>query len=335
MGQRYSKLEWAKSFRKIPTPLKSKLAEMGDEHFVVACSKELVAGDFENERYAHLDILEESDLWEGWTSLIPTPNVGRTSYLNCEVSEEIDKSAGKVSKRFVSQAPDWKGSGMHEIRYSKEVWAKRLVPPSFTQLGFRRLDSPEEGNRLLVHFEVHELFHLKMEGFEEKLLRALNLLQENVGKVGLSAVNETDRKRIGELSRFIGWFELKDFEVRDIPNLLSARESSRKAQVDKLTKLLDFEPRRILRGANGFSSYLCVQYTDDLFVCGNFSNGSLLYAVKSDWKTLFQWSQDDLRDAFTGAVERILYKPGWYERLRALVFKERRVPLDDQTLLDL
>lgn len=334
MGLKYSKLDWAKSLRKIPKSLIRQIEEMEDGYFVAACTKELFAEDFESERYAHLNILDESDLVEDWTSLIPTPNVGRTSYLNCEVSEEIDKKAGKVSKRFVSQAPNWKGSGMHEIRFSKDVWAKKLIPPVFSQIGFRRLESGEERKRLLVHFEVHELFHPQLENVEKKLLRALNLLQENVGKVGLSEVNETDRTRIGALSHSIGWIEVKNADAKTILSSLSLKEVEHRLQAEKLSALLELSPLRIARGTGGFSAYLAIQYSQDFFVLGNFSTGKLLYAVKADWKKMSQWSKDDLGAAMSGAVERIVHKPDWYDKLRTRVLKERGEPLDDQTLLN-
>lgn len=335
MGQKYSKLEWAKRFRKIPASIDSQLEEMGDERFVVACSKEFLVEDFQLERYVHLDILDETDLLEEWTSLIPSPNIGKTSYLNCEVSEEIDKKAGKVSKKFASQAPDWKGAGMHEIKFTKEVWAKKLIPPIFSQIGFRLLDSREEKGRILVHFEVHELFHLKIENLDEKLLRALNLLQENVGKIGLSQINESDRERIGELSNFVGWSALEFHGLKDIWECMRIREWDRNFAKERLNGLLELKPLMVARGSHAFAGYLGFRFTDDLVVFADLARGSCLYAVESDWESFLSMSREELILAHTEAQQRITHKDGWFDKLRTLVLKERGEPLDDQTLLDL
>lgn len=338
-------LPWGKNFRTLPTVLADELAKIDDQDFVVGCAKAVPAQAIAAGAYAHLGITAESPPPETWTSLLPSPNVGRTSHRNASVLEEPVKTQGKARKRIEGRAPDWKGGGLHPIQYWRDVWPKRLLIPTMTRLAFRRPGRNGDGEATgdVVLFQIQEVLNKTRPDFEDEVLRCVNLLQENVGEAKILVLDAAESAYVRRAAEEIGWeplpaggcAETVAAVVRKLGRVgLNYPAMTQKAE-ERLQVLHRLGPQRLLQGAGSFAGCFAAVFTDELVVFENLELDHALFAVPGNWRELSRLTRTELRTKFAspGETERLVHAPGWEERLTRIVKQSRGEPFDTQAEL--
>jgi hypothetical protein len=323
----------------LPAVIEAGLASIPDDlAFVVGGTKTIRADELAAGSYEHLKIRSTDDIRDLPVSLIPSPNVGRTSHRNATVLEEVVKTQGKQPKRIEGRAPDWKGGGLHTIHYWREVWPRRLVLPSMSRLAFRRADAVGPDGSVVVRFQIQEVLTKAQPDFRDEVLRCINLLQENVGIVDLLPLDAAEAGVLRRAAEDIGWELLPNAEPAETRDVVVRKlgtsgeplpDLSRKA-LERLELIQRLQPLHLFQGSGGFAGYFTAVLAHDLVVFENLEVENALYVIRGDWPALSRLTRTELRAQSAGNIERIIHTPGWEERLTRVVKQARGEQVDPQ-----
>lgn len=362
MPRNYTPLPWKKTFRKVPPAIARTLAETTAEAFVVSCEKRLAEADMAAGIYRHLCISGTADLPTAARVILPSPNVGPSSFANVTPAEVAVKELGTVPKRIHGYAPSWKGSGLHRTTYVRQVWFTRLVVPPMTPLAMETVAEPagrppadrdhgaapeREGDvsalqspaaSVCLRFRVGEVLRRTDPDFGPKLLRCLNLLQENVGAIGLIPVDADEAAAVAAAAEDIGWEVLpaitSDPAEGEILRLIGLREPARApAARARLELLRDLNPRRVWHSTRGYVGYFLAEFADELTVIENLEADDALYLVRRPAAELSTLTRSELRAQLGEGAEWIARTPGWEARLSERVLAALGQAPDGQRLL--
>ena len=87
------------------------------------------------------------------------------------------------TKSVAIEAPSWNSGSTHTIWWDREVYQRDWIAPKGVPLSISIIERREEAS--VVKFAVDEVINRRTPKFEEALLFNLNILQENVGAVGV------------------------------------------------------------------------------------------------------------------------------------------------------
>lgn len=329
MAQSNSKLHWKKGFRKLPASIEVALSRFHPHNYcVVGCSKVIPLTELEEGRYVHLGIRSASDFHSDFVSVIPSPNGGPASFANATPIERIDKRRGKHSKLIRGRAPTPGRLTSHRTTYRRYVWHRTYHPPAMAHIVFKRFISEQGDNRLLVYFQIQERINVSDPECRTKILRGINLLQENVGVVDLLPAGRAEEESILRISEDIGWRVLPESEHRHaLDRLISqiGHDKSERAKViqDRFDYILRLNPRRILHSTHGFVGYFVIDFCDNLSVFENLEVDHAMYVVRCAADELSRLSRSQLKARLGADVERIIHSKGWKKRLASLVNEAR------------
>jgi hypothetical protein len=197
MPRSFSHLPWKQSFRRLPPEIENALESFPAETMcVVGCAKVLSASEVAAGHYRHLYIDDLSDVREEFESLIPSPNVGPTSFANSTTIERADKKRGKHTKLIHGRAPTRGRFSSHPTAYRREVWHRTFHPPGMSHIAYKRLPGGSDDKHVPVHFQIQEVVNTSSPDCATSLLRCVNLLQENGGRVDLLRLAEAEADSI-------------------------------------------------------------------------------------------------------------------------------------------
>lgn len=330
---RSSPLPWKKTFRKLPPVIERALVQLPPGALcVVGCTKVLSEAELAAGTYQHLCIATKADFSPELQVLLPSPNVGPTSHANAIPEERPLKDRPKYTKLMHGRAPSWNGERLHRTTFHREVWQRELVPPAMALLGFRALASCATESGITVHFQVQEAFDPADPQFRDKLLRCVNLLQENVGAVGVHSIDKTGADALRGLSEDLGWCPLDEAATEAVLARIAQRSAGRGGEVFRLMRerfhcIRKLEPRRILHSARGFVGYFLIDYCDNLAVFENLEVDNALYVVRADANSLRRMTRRELFARVGKDVERIVHTKDWMQQLDNIV----RLARDDQS----
>jgi hypothetical protein len=307
------------------------------QHIVVGCVKELSAADFKSRRYQHLEIYEAVDLSTEPISLLPSPNVGRTSYLNAVVEEMVRKTGGKVTKTIYGTAPSSGGWKRHPTKRTIQVWPKNFIFPAMSHLTIQRVTDVTNPERILVRFQVEEVLNPRGDGFKKDLLRCINLLLENAGNADVFPLEFNEAEQLRRSYGTIDWELLPNGTCEDVTKtvirkLRQPTPALRKQVTNRLAAIDELKPERRFQGRGHFTSYLAAQFTQNLVVFENLRLGAI-YVMHTDWETLSKLSRSELLSSHRDKFIRILHQPGWEQRLGKLIHEARGENDEPQTRL--
>ncbi len=333
---RSSSLPWKKTFRKLPPVIENALVHLPPGALcVVGCTKVLAEAEIAAGLYRHLCIGSMEALSPETQVLLPSPNVGPTSHANAIPEERPLKDRPKYAKLMHGKAPSWRGEKKHRTTFRREVWQRELLPPAMALLGFRALPRPGSEAGVAVHFQVQEPLDPAQSDFRDKLLRCVNLLQENVGAVGVHPVDHGEADALRGLSEDLGWVPLDEASTEAVLARIAQRSAGQGGEVFRLMRerfdcIRKLEPRRILHSARGFVGYFLIDYCDNLAVFENLEVDNALYVVRADADSLRRMTRQELFARVGEGVERIVHTKDWMQRLDNIV----RLARDDQSPRD-
>ncbi|MFS4439077.1 hypothetical protein ACMA5I_12750 [Paracoccaceae bacterium GXU_MW_L88] len=315
-------VKW-KSFRKIPPQVVKRLDDLGSETVKVIVAKQLTEEDIVKDVYGHVNLDQESCKPDKSWSIIPNLNTGRFSRKNVDGWEVVRKDLPKITKYYYQDILIYGDSARNDwttVAIPREVYERDQHPPYLFSIEIEVKRSNPDGSFNVV-FAIDEPIPRNSISFEDDLLFALNLLQENVGDVGIADGGNPKVTFTSELD----WEVFPPENVDDVIRTFSSKDGKPiseelKDVIEERMRLFDaYEPQNYLRGMGGNDYYIGAKYSDDLVVFENLKYGNALYVLYEDWKELSQKSRSELLKSKASGFDRIVHTDGWENRFAVLM----------------
>lgn len=315
-----------KNLRKIPSHVSTKIDRLSGNEVVVACARTLSAEEINGGRYAHLDIRMEEGEPLHPDSIVPPSDVGRYSAKNAERYIKKLTDQPKETHYNEVEAPNYgdPSKGYHTVelpykKYTTQEMAPTLIPLEIEWLAAEALHP----DTFVFRFTIREELDPTEEDFEAKLLRNLNLLQENVGKVDVFPPGAPQRDYLDHI--YVDWEILPPGEGqsrdRVLPNVRGSSVKERREIAERYTFLEELGPTCIVEGQNYFERYFGTMFGEEVVVFENLTYGNAVYVMNEKWKDLSKKSRTELIEEDPESVTRIVHRDGWKRRVKQEVRK--------------
>lgn len=320
-----NKPKWKKRFFKIPKKIRADLQNIKDNDVKVLAAKTVKRSDLESGLFAHLgldiDLVKAGQSWE----VMPSDTFGTISNRNQLGWFTTRRDLPKYTKYFyhdIQNFGDGSTYGWSTVAIPREVYERDETPPYLFHLEIKIENINADGSVDLI-CSVDEIFDKASTHFEEDLLFAINLLQENFGDVGV--IGSTSPTPV--FSSHLDW---DVFPPGNIDEVIQRISSTDKIHIDPDLELIkdrldlfqQFEPQQFLRGLGGNAHYIGAKFSDDLVVFENIKYGNALYILYEDWEELSKQPRSDLLRKKTSQFDRIIHTHGWKNRFAVLMQKE-------------
>jgi len=310
---------WKKSFRSLPAQLVRELASVDSENVKVLAGKLISPDDVSQGIYHHLELRSE-DLVVGKTwEVVPPPQIGTRSKRNVEGWVNVRTDLPKFTKYFyhdIQNFGDASRNGWSTVAIPREVYERDEYPPYLFHIEVSVAEESPNGNFGIV-FSIDEIFLRSSASFDDDLLFAVNLLQENTGVSGLVAAENPAYVFTSDLNWDI-------FPPGDLDAVAQAFSNGRRPSLadtvhERLSLFEEFKPTEYLRGLGGNDQYIGAKYADNLVVFENLKYGNALYALYDDWESLSKKPRSELLRLRTSQFDRIIHTEGWETRFAVLM----------------
>jgi hypothetical protein len=170
---------------------------------------------------------------------------------------------------------------------------------------------------VIVKFSIDSIFDKTEPGFENELLWALNILQENTGVAGVFASDATRQDCLATIA--LDWEIFPPGTADEVIGILRKRRSGRATKADaiieeRLRLFSSLKPTAYLAGKAKFAAYIGAKFADDLVVFENVQYGNALYVLYDDWEDVSKRSRIDLLKGTSESFDRFVHADGWEER---------------------
>jgi hypothetical protein len=314
-----------KNFRQIPDEVRQRLATFAVDDVVVAVAKLLSIQNVE--KYAHLGLrIEDGDL-KVPAPFVPNVSAGKYSTINVDGKEVVRKDLPMMHKEFSFYAPSWHSSGTHLVSHTREVYQRDFIAPKEVELVIELLERRGEG--FLVKFAVDQVVNRHAADFEADLLYNLNILQEDVGSVGVfessaSLADYAATIRVDWELLPAGQMDAREAVARLLYGKRPVPDEARAVMESRMAVFATLRPTHFISGNTGFVRYFGAKYADDFVVFENLRYGNAIYVMFENWQQLSQKSRIDLLKGDRMGFERIEHREGWEDRLEAVLESYRR-----------
>lgn len=318
---------WKRNLNQIPTSVKAKLAEHPDARYVAGIVKAIPRAALEGGTFAHLGIGIVNGVLCHLPRVVPPVAMGRYSAKNQEGWVVVHRDLPMITETFYFEVPnygDW-SNGSHTISQDREVYQKDYIDPPTCELLVEVLHQSETEAVFKVAIDLP--LDRDAESFDEQLLFALNLLQENLGAAGVLPANAEADQLLSTVG--IGWQifppgTADEVVRRAIAGMRRASAEQQERVRERVAMFNALQPEKFLQGQGGLNSYVGALFADDLVVFENVRYGNALYILFADWAEVSKRSRIDLLRARNVRFERFVHSPGWQERFERFILAEKR-----------
>lgn len=325
---KFKPVDWKRNIRAIPNHVKAKLSSQSEEEYVVGCVLSIPKNEIEHGKYDHLKLQMAGDRLVFVEQVLPPANMGKFSTRNREGWEVKRTDLPKYWKTFSFEAPnygDW-SYGSHTVSHDREVYHRDYFDPLDLFIEVRELETSRP-DHFIVKFVVGIKLDRSSSIFEDNLLFALNLLQENTGNADIIPVDASDRYLLSTLE--LNWEIFPPKSEEDIIRVIKA--SRRSIPTDELATIKErlaifgsLNPKQLVRGRGGLNQYIGAQFADDLIVFENVRKGNALYILFEDWEKVSRLSRTEILRSADVNYHRIEHKDGWVREFKEFMRKEMR-----------
>ena len=317
---------WKKNLRKIPASILDKIETIQDDKVVAACGVKISPARIIDDDFKHLGIeIVEGDLKYS-ERVPPRPDVGYCSKYNLYGKEIVYRDLPKIQKTYWWESPnygDW-DKGSHDNSMTRDVYRREWMPPKYLEICVEMMGIDNKNNHIF-RFTIDYPISKKDEQFQEKLLFALNLLQENVGNHGVFPAGAKAGDYLKSL--YVNWEILPAGELEDVVNrimtgLKRTDTATRKRLTERIKLLEKLQPRNTIFGTSGFQGYVGAQFADDLVVFESVDYGNAIYVMFEDWEYLSKKTRTELLSSSNYNFIRIPHTKTWRRRFLRTVKDE-------------
>ncbi|MEM8777095.1 MAG: hypothetical protein AAGF53_18860 [Pseudomonadota bacterium] len=318
----YRRIDWSpRNFNKIPQKILKALEGIDEEIISVSVSKLIKPSEI-GARYGHVNFPE--NLGEVATTLPPL-DMGKWSERNRTGWEYPRRDLPKITKTRTFETPNFGDAatyGTHTHYLDQEVYPREHHEPRMYQIETEKLKEGTGDDAVSVYrVAIDAPIDRASDSFELDLLWALNILQENVGAVGVFPSDATRADYLntvqldwqffppGTRDEVIAFFTGNGGGAGQVGHTVAARV----ALFEKL------QPTRYLKGTGGMNSYVGAQFANDLVVFENVRYGNALYVLYDDWQEVSQRSRLALLKGTDESFDRFAHTEGWEGRFLELL----------------
>lgn len=328
MTNQFRPVPWQRNLRIIPHAVRAKLDAAPDAEFVAGVVKAVPLAAIQAGRFTHLGIKVVNGEVSNPARSRPPAEMGSYSKKNREGWEVVRRDLPMITQTRSFDTPnfgDW-SNGSHTVEVDRDVYQRDYFDPLDSDIIVEKLRVGSNGE-IVFKFLVDFPLDRKLQNFEEDLLFALNLLQENLGT---SDVLPRDANRDDLLSTLELDWEIfppgtVDEVVRRTIGRLGRASPEQEALVRERIQLFSkLKPKKHIHGRGGLNRYIGALFADDLVVFENIHYGNALYVLYQDWAQVSQRSRVDLLKCRDVRFERFVHCEGWIERFTNHIRAEKR-----------
>lgn len=319
-----------KNVRKVPDAVRSRLGRLTDRYIIGGVLKVFGKAELESGALVHLGVKLGTDGLEAPKAVVPPAKSGKYSDWNRDGREVVRRDLPIETHYHSVDTPNWGDLyyGTHSVDLPYKKYPRDFVAPGLASILIECADPRPGREQYGITFQVDTVLDRQSETFEENLLEALNLLQENVGACGVqpSGVKLADYLE----TRSLAW-EILPPGTREevVTRILGGRTSSPEIHTrleERYDLLVSLNPVRLIAGTSGFARYFGGQIADDLVVFENVEYGNAAYIMFGSWEVLSQKSRTELLSGRFGSdFERVTHGTGWEDRVRDIVADRQRL----------
>jgi hypothetical protein len=316
-----------KNLRKVPPNIMKKVHNIENQYIVVGILKNFDRNSILEGHLSHLDItLDETSLIVP-SEVMPKATQGKYSERNIDGYEIIRKDLPKETHYRTMEVPSW-GSyySTHEVDMPYEKYPRDYVSPRLSTIKIECQNTSPDLEKYAIKFEVSDILDKGHPTFEENLLIALNLLQENVYSCSVFASDSSFEDYLRTVQ--LAWEFLPPGNREDDIRRVFGRSIPTSEQITEIEARYDFiislNPRELLYGSSGFQRYFGALLEDSLVVFENIKYGNALYVMHDDWEHLSTLSRLDLMSGRYGEnFERVIHSVGWEQKVKEIIQRYR------------
>lgn len=324
---KFGTVAWKRNLNQIPSAVKAKLAAPSKGRFLAGVVKTIPTTELRNGTFAHIGVGQVNGEFVFLDHVLPPAAMGRYSTRNREGWTVVHRDLPKVSETRYIETPnfgDW-SRGSHTIALKREVFQRDYVDPPECKILVELLNQGE--TEAIFKFVVDIPLDPTESSFDEQLLFALNLLQENVGAADVLPADATTESLLSTLG--LEWKIFPPGTADEVVRRVVAAMRSPSAEQQKLVRervvmFNALRPQQFLQGQGGLNSYVGALFADDLVVFENVRYGNALYVLFEDWADVSKRSRIDLLRARNVKFERFVHSPGWQKRFEDFIRFEKR-----------
>jgi len=317
---------WKRNLKKLPPAIPNSLGEIQTD-LVIAAATKLIRPSELATTYRHLSL--PAHIGEAG-SVLPPLDMGKYSARNQHGWEVVRRDLPMITKTYYWETPNFGNAatyGTHIHYQDREVYQREFHEPRMYRFAIEMLRSGTGGdNPSAYRFALDHQLDRANPVFEQELLFMLNLLQENVGVIGVFASDASREEYLGTLH--LDWQVFPPgTQAEVVKRLIGGRSVSRNEEATVAARVALFSrlrPRAFLRGTGGLNSYVGAQYADDLVVFENTRYGNALYILYDNWEEVSQRSRLELLRGTDANFDRIPHTEGWEGAFRKILQREKR-----------
>ncbi len=322
-----------KNYRKIPPHVTRALKSLHDSSIVVGCAIKVTSDELRKGGLKHLGINVDPDGLKHPTAYVPPVRQGKYSSQNRLGYDVVRRDLPLETRYNAVESPNWGDSynGTHTVYLPYEAYPREHHPPRLTQLRIHCANTAAGQEEFALSFQVDEVLDRSSPSFEDDLLRAINLLQENVGAATVMAATSPLSDYVKSLS--VSWEILppgtKEEAVARIFRGRVPTAEERRDVEERYTFLMGLKPTKLVYGQTGLLRYFGALLMDDLVVFENIQYGNAVYIMFKDWATLSQRSRLELLSGRHGHdFERVPHVKQWKKKVLAIIaaYRKSRTP---------
>lgn len=320
-------VSWKRNLNRVPAAVRAKLAAKPEVKFVAGIVKTIPMAALESRKFSHLGIGVINGELTLLPRVIPPTGMGRYSVKNQEGWVVIHRDLPMITETFYFEVPnygDW-SNGSHTISQDREVYQRDYIDPPNCEflVELLRKNETEAVFKIIVDLPLDR----DDESFEEQLLFALNLLQENTGGADILPIDAEADQLLSTLG--LDWQIFPpgtaDEVIRRVIAGMRRPNAEQQERVRERVAMFNrLQPKQFLQGQGGLNSYVGALFADDLVVFENVRYGNALYVLFADWKEVSKRSRIDLLRARDVKFERFVHSPGWEECFEDYIDGEKR-----------
>ena len=308
-----------KNFNKIPNNVLNKINSMECRYFKVGIKLKIKKADIE--KYRHLGIkVVDGNLICG-SSILPSKMNGRYSKYNCEGRQIRRKDLPKIDKIFFGECYPYGNTNSSKVPYSytKKVWQVEEWIPQYLKIN---ISVNTEFDGFSAFFEVNTILDKQRQDFEEEVLFAINLMQENIGKYEIYPA-DAEPSEIAKWE-YVNWEFLPPGKIDEelVKKYFGKKSNQEQKEIlERYNFMQSLSPICMISGTNYFSKYFGAKFENEVVVLENTESGNAIYVFHQDWEELSKLSRSDLRKISSAKVTRIVHLGDWKKKLEYEIHK--------------
>lgn len=309
---------------KIPKTISLKLNTVKSNQIIAGYVKTFPVEDISRGALAHLSVkLTDAGLFFP-DSVVPLASRGKYSSHNRNGYEIIRKDLPKEThyRRFDVPNCGDRSKGTHDVEWRYEKYPREFYAPENLNIKIESPNIAAGQKSYVIKFEVEEVMDKNSQDFKDRLLKNLNILQENIGHCDVLAAGRTLKEYLETLR--VSWEILPPGTREEALTRLTKGRTITGQDMKNIEDRYDFfqtlKPAKLIYGMSGSDRYFGALLRDSLVVFENVDYGNAIYMMFEDWQILSRKSRVELLSGRYGKnFERVVHRKGWKEQVRQII----------------